>query len=161
MNSKCLYSSVILFTTRASQQFKPYLEILFYFIVNFNDYSFHFCNFYLILFWICLHFSFSFEDNELLVLKSLSHFFWCLHFKVQVTHFFHPPLSRTVHFFAMLEVFELEFTYPQQAWLSMGSPRALDCRMPSRGPFCIQHHQGPVGLDQCLYWFLSWCPSLL
>lgn len=36
------------------QQFKPYLEVLSYFIVNSNDYSFHFCYFDLALFWICI-----------------------------------------------------------------------------------------------------------
>ena len=35
------------------------LRFYFIFIVNFSDNSFHFCNFYLVLFQICLHFSFS------------------------------------------------------------------------------------------------------
>lgn len=48
------------YTTMASQQFKPYLKVLlFFFIVNFSDNGFHFCNFFLVLFQICLHFSIS------------------------------------------------------------------------------------------------------
>lgn len=137
----------------ASQQFKPYPEVLSYFIVNSNDSSFHFCNFYLALFWICLHFSFSCEDNESLILKSLSGFF-------PVSTFFFIPQSLW-KFISLLriQVFDTEFIFSRHHF-PVGSLCALHPRMPSRGRFHIHHRQGPLGLDQCLYWFLSWLVSL-
>lgn len=92
----------------------------YYFIVNFNAHGFHFYNFYLILFWIGLHFSFSFEDNELLVLPF--HVFSDVYISRHKSPIFFI-LHSLGQFISMpcVEVFESEFTYPQQAGLSMES----------------------------------------